>query len=91
MVKYTKEFCIKQKEKEIQKKIRIEERRMLKEAAYKRKLKKQREKHKAMKEANGAEYQSYLEKRRMYYRNHHKKYEKCRLKTAYGCIWKANA
>lgn len=64
---------IKQKEIEIQEKLRLEEKRLLKESAYKRQLKKQREKHKAMKNANGAEYQSYLEYQRIYR-------EKCRLK-----------
>lgn len=66
---------VKQKEKEIQKKLREEEKRLLKESAYRRKLKKQREKHKAMKNANGVEYQYYLEYRRMYYK-------KCKLKIA---------
>lgn len=80
MDKYTKESCIKQKEKEIQKKLKEEEKRMLKEAAYRRKLKRNREKHKAMKDANGAEYH------KMYNKNHPEKYkiyyEKCKLKIA---------
>ena len=64
---------------EIQKKLREEEKRLLKESAYKRKLKRQREKYKSMKNANGAEYQSFIEKQRMYY---NKKYEKYKLKIA---------
>ena len=93
MINHTKKFYIKQKEREIQKKLRLEEKRMLKESAYKRRLKRSREKYKAMKNANGAEYQSYLENRRIYgekYRIYRKKhpekykiyYEKCKLKIA---------
>lgn len=94
MVKHTKKFYIKQKEKEIQKKLRIEERRMLKESAHKRSLKRQREKYKAMKNTNNAKYQFYLEYHRMYNKNHPEKlkkydsekrkiyYEKCKLKIA---------
>lgn len=66
MVNHTKAFYIKQKEKEIQEKLRLEERCMLKESTYKRKLKRKREKYKAIKNTNGAEYQSYLENQRIY-------------------------
>lgn len=68
MVKYTKEFCIKQREKEIQKKLREEERRMLKESAYKRKLKRSREYYKIYREKHPEKYKIY--------------YEKCKLKIA---------
>lgn len=66
MVNHTKAFYIKHKEREIQKKLRLEEKRLLKESAYNRRLKRKREKHKAMKEANGVEYKSYLENQRIY-------------------------
>ena len=52
---------------------------MLKESAHKRKLKRKREKYKAMKNTNDAKYQSYLEYQKEYqiiYR------EKCRLEKA---------
>lgn len=75
MINHTKKFYIKQKEREIQKKLRLEEKRMLKESAYKRRLKRLREKHKAMKKANGAEYQTYLEYHKMYYKKHPEKYK----------------
>lgn len=79
MVNHTKAFYIKQKEKEIQEKLRLEEKRLLKESAYKRRLKRQREKYKAMKNANGAEYQSYLEYQKEYQRIYGEQY---RLKKA---------
>lgn len=76
MVNHTKAFYIKQKEKEIQEKLRLEERRMLKESTYKRKLKRKREKYKAIKNTNDAEYQSYLEYQKEYQKIYR---EKCRL------------
>ena len=76
MVNHTKAFYIKHKEREIQKKLRLEEKRMLKESAYKRKLKRKREKYKSIKNTNDAESQSYLEYQKEYQRIYR---EKCRL------------
>lgn len=81
---------VKQKEKEIQKKLREEEKRLLKESAYKRQLKKQREKHKAMKNANGAEYQSYLEYQRMYYKKYRLKIAKDREERVIAFLGERN-
>lgn len=71
MVKHTKAFYVKQKQREIQEKLRLEEKRILKESTYNRKLKRQREKYKTIKNSNDAEYQSYLE----YQKEYRKKYK----------------
>lgn len=56
----------KKKQIEIQEKLRLEEKHLLKESRHNRNLKRKREKYKAMKNANGAEYQSYLEEQKIY-------------------------
>lgn len=56
----------KKKQREIQEKLRLEEKRLLKEYRHKRKLKRNREKYNAIKNANGTEYKSYLETQKIF-------------------------
>ena len=90
MVNHTKAFYIKHKEREIQKKLRLEEKRMLKESAYKRKLKRKREKYKAIKNTNDAEYQSYLEYQKEYQRIYREKQKKLKEERVIACLGKRN-
>ena len=74
---------IKQKEIEIQEKLRLEEKRLLKESAYKRKLKRSREYYKIYRE-------KHPEKQKMYYKKYKLKIAKDREKRVIAFLGERN-